>query len=228
MSERKLLEYISDHSLNKDDPLGIVYRFCNEETQRVTAEQCYCGASFEECKSFSDENYAEIDKDEHQYNRYKVPLFDQDIPSPSAEDWLIEKENQQEQEEKLTLKRAVARIAVQHLTSTQQRRYYMYYGEKMSFRKIGRAEHVSHTAVRLSVEQARTIIKKIICKLFVKTPFQNTVFMDLSEEGDNPLFWSLKTEQTVLRAQNLRGREASDIRNDARMVLEIPERSTEP
>ena len=125
MSERKLLEYISDHSLNKDDPLGIVYRFCNEETQRVTAEQCYCGASFEECKSFSDENYAEIDKDEHQYNRYKVPLFDQDIPSPSAEDWLIEKENQQEQEEKLTLKRAVARIAVQHLTATQQRRYYM-------------------------------------------------------------------------------------------------------
>jgi len=39
---------------------------------------------------------------------------------------------------------------------------------------------------------------------------------------------SLKTEYTVLKAQNLRGRKASDIRNDARMVFEIPERSTEP
>ena len=39
---------------------------------------------------------------------------------------------------------------------------------------------------------------------------------------------SLKKEYPVLRAQNLRGREASDIRDDARMVSEIPERSTEP
>lgn len=42
------------------------------------------------------------------------------------------------------------------------------------------------------------------------------------------LNWSLKTEHTMLRAQNLRGREASDIGDDARMVSEIPERSTEP
>ena len=39
---------------------------------------------------------------------------------------------------------------------------------------------------------------------------------------------TMKTEYTVLRAQNLRGREVSDIRNGARMVSEIPERSTEP
>ena len=42
------------------------------------------------------------------------------------------------------------------------------------------------------------------------------------------LICSLKIEYTVLKAQNLRGREASDIRNDAMMVFEIPERSTEP
>ena len=39
---------------------------------------------------------------------------------------------------------------------------------------------------------------------------------------------NLKTEYTVLKAQNLRGREVSDIRNGARMVSEILERSTEP
>ena len=228
MSGRELLEYISDHTLNKDDPLGIIYRFCNEEIHRVTAEQCYCGASFEECKSFSDKNYAKIEKGDHQYSRYKVPLFDQDIPGPSAEDWLIERENQREEEEKLTFKRAVARIAIRHLTPTQQRRYYLHYGEKMSFRKIAKVENVSHTAVKLSVDQASAIIEKIICKLSVKTPFQNTVFLDLSEEGNNPLCCNLKTKQTVLRAQNLRGREASDIRDAAMMVSEIPERSTEP
>lgn len=42
------------------------------------------------------------------------------------------------------------------------------------------------------------------------------------------LVCSLKIEYTVLKAQNLRGRKASDIRNDARMVLEIVEQSTEP
>ena len=42
------------------------------------------------------------------------------------------------------------------------------------------------------------------------------------------LICSLKIEYTVLKAQNLRGRKASDIRNDARMVFDIPERSTEP
>jgi len=42
------------------------------------------------------------------------------------------------------------------------------------------------------------------------------------------LICSLKIEYTVLKAQNLRDRKASDIRDDARMVFEIPERSTEP
>ena len=39
------------------------------------------------------------------------------------------------------------------------------------------------------------------------------------------LICSLKIEYTVLKAQNLRD---SDIRDAARMVYEIPERSTEP
>ena len=39
------------------------------------------------------------------------------------------------------------------------------------------------------------------------------------------LICSLKIEYTVLKAQNLRD---SDIRDAARMVVEIPERSTEP
>ena len=195
MSKKNRFLFVSDHSLNKNDPKGIVYRFCDKEVHRVTAEQCFGEASFEECKAFSDGDYAKTEKSDHQYERNKVPLYAQDILSPSAEDLLIEKETEAEDMERQSFKRIVARTAVQHLSSIQQRRYYLHKAENMSYRKIAEAEHVSHTAVKQSVRSADRIIRKIICKLSVKTHFQNAVFWDLSEEGN--YFPSVQLENRI-------------------------------
>ena len=183
MSRKRNLPYVSDHTLNKDEPDAIVYRDADGNLIRLTEADFASRAEFEHWKAWSDDDYAEIEKGDRQYNAHKRPLFDQDCPSPSAEETLFgiaERRQRESEEEKI-----IADF-LEQLTPTQERRFVMYFGQRMTLKEIATVEGVGFPRIAASIDQCRKKASEFICKYSVNEGVKMTDFLVLGERGQNP------------------------------------------
>ena len=183
MSQKRNLPYVSDHTLNKADPDAIVYRDADGNLVRLTEADFASREEFAKWKAWSDENYAGIEKGDRQYNAHKRPLFDQDCPSPSVEEVLFgaaERFQRESEEEK------IISAFLKQLTPIQERRFLMYYGQRMTLQEIALHEGVGFQRIAVSIEQCRKKASIFICKYSVNKRGKTLDFSVLSERGQIP------------------------------------------
>lgn len=183
MSHKKNLPYISDHTLNKNDREAIVYYDADGNLIRLTEADFASKAEFERWKAWSDADYAESERGDRQYNAHKRPLFDQDCPSPSVEEILFgtaERCQREAEEEKIIA------AYLKQLTPVQERRFIMYFGQRMTLQEIANVEGVGFPRIAASLDQCRKKASSFICKYSVNKGVKMRDFFVLGERGQNP------------------------------------------
>ena len=179
----KNLPYISDHTLNKDEPEAIIYYDADGNLIFLTEADFSSREEYEYWKKWSDDNYEESERSNRKYNAHKLPLFDQDCPSQSAENEYFgyyDRSDDEEMNERLLV------LFLRMLTAVQRRRFLLYYGEKMTLEKIAELEGTHFTSVSESIEAIEKKFQKFKCKLSVKTPLKLFAFPVLGERGKTP------------------------------------------
>ena len=169
---------------NKHLPDAIVYCDANGKITHLTEKDFTSRKEFEKWKAWSDADYAEIEKGSRQYNDHIVPLFDQDSPTQSAEDYFF---GVSEREEAETMQEIILSAFLQTLTPIQERRFLLYYGEGMTLQEIAESEGVGFQRIAESLELCKKKILKFKCKYSVKTGGKNGSFSVLSERENKPL-----------------------------------------
>ena len=184
MSRNNNLPYISDHALNKADHEAIVYRDAAGNRIRLTAADFSSREEFEKWKAWSDADYAEIERGDRQYYAHKLPLHDQDFPTPSAEQEILDtiERIENEKADERYLVRALA-----CLTETQRRRFVLHYVGRLSKVEIANLEGVTESAVRKSIADAHEKISVFNCKHSMNMGSKMGDFSVLSERGRNPI-----------------------------------------
>ena len=141
----------SDYALNKMDPEAIVYIDSLGTLVRLTLEDFASPEEFQRWKEWSDNNYHEREKQDHIFFNHTVPASG-GISVQSAEDVLLEVQNQQERQELLRLLMAGFDT---RLTLTQQRRLWLYCVDGLTVRRIAEAEGVQHPSIVECLAAAR-------------------------------------------------------------------------
>ena len=126
----------SDYALNKKDPSAIVYIDAFGTLTRLTPADFSDPEEFQRWKAWSDNNYHELEKMDHIFFNHTVPMSDGGIAVQSAEDVLMEIQNQQERQELLRLLMAGLDTC---LTPTQHRRLWLSCAYGLTVRQISEA-----------------------------------------------------------------------------------------
>ena len=181
---KKNLDYISDYTLNKNEPEAIVYRDVNDELHILTEASFDSREEFEAWKAWSDQNYSETETPDRQYNGHKLPLFDNDCPSQSAENVYFSREERAEKEKEQ--EDLIVRL-MQGLTRKEARRIALYYFEDMNQESIAKMDGATQPRVHNSLDRAKKKMFIRNCKLSVKTGDKSGRYFVPGERGDKPL-----------------------------------------
>ena len=192
---KKPLDYISDHTLNKDMPNAIVYRDAEGEITLLTEEDFSCREEFLKWKKWSNASYKKQERSDRKYSYHKAPLYEHDCPVPSAEEIIFGIAERKEREKEEDIYDILLARAFDTLNPLQQERFCLKYGERFSNCKIAELEGVDESTVRRALEAIDRKIEKYICKFSVKTSPNLAVFSVLGEGGNNSL--SLKLENRI-------------------------------
>ncbi|MBQ6610351.1 MAG: sigma-70 family RNA polymerase sigma factor [Oscillospiraceae bacterium] len=183
MSE-KTLDYISDYSLNKNTPEAIVYLGVDGNLIFLTEADFASREEFEAWKKWSDNDYKEIESPNRKYNDNKLPLYDHDCPSRSAEDVYFSREEravkEKEQEE------LIVRL-MRGLTRKEARRTVLYYFDDNNQEAIAEMEGATQPSIQKAIDRSLKKMSKRNCKLSVKTVNKSGRYSVLGERGDKPL-----------------------------------------
>lgn len=85
--------YLNDYQMNKACPDAIVYPDENGNPVKYTADSFASQEEFKRWKKWSDRSYADIESANRKEERNCVSLFEQDAPTPSAEETIIERDD---------------------------------------------------------------------------------------------------------------------------------------
>ena len=172
--------YTSDYQMNKVCPDAIVYPDENGNPIKYTVDSFANQEEFDRWKKWSDKNYKNIESGNRKEERYCVSLFEQDAPTSSAEDTIIEREDRTHER---IVQRELIRRFLSLLTELEERRFVMKYECGMTLKEIAKYEDRCYSSVKESIDSANKKICRFKCKLSVKTPAIFDDFLVLSEGG---------------------------------------------
>lgn len=151
----------SDYALNKIDPEAIVYIDSEGTLVRLTSKDFASLAEFQQWKEWSDSNYHELEKANHIFSNHTFPASGDGIAVQSAEDILVEIQNQQE---RLQLCRLLMAGLDTCLTPTQRHRLWLSCVHGLTVRQIAKIENASFQNVAKSIAAAKKKLKKFLAQ----------------------------------------------------------------
>ena len=149
----------SDYALNKMELAAIVYIDSTGTLVRLTLEDFSSVKEFQYWKAWSDADYHELEKGNHVFSNHTVPATGDGIAVQSAEDILIDVQNQQERQE---LARLLMLGLDSCLTPIQRRRLWLSCVCGMTVRQISQTENANFQNVAKSIAAAKKKLKKIL------------------------------------------------------------------
>ena len=149
----------SIYSLNKQDPEAIVYTDADKHTIRLTREEFDTEADFLKWKAWSDEDYHNMEKEDHIQHNHTVPLDNVAFKAGTSDSPEV---TIQQRIEKLESDRYTAETVIRiksQLTEKQFRRLWLNCVEGLSKEEIAKLEGRSHQGISKSINAA---MKKIL------------------------------------------------------------------
>lgn len=151
----------SNYALNKMAPDAIVYKDAAGEVTQLTQADFPSLEEFQRWKTWSDENYHDIEKASHVYYNHTRSLHglsEKAIAVPSPEDTMMEDQEQQERRE---LRRILMKGLDSCLTPTQ-RRLWLYCVDGLTVRQIAEIEKASFQSVDKAIIAAKRKMKNFL------------------------------------------------------------------
>ncbi len=136
----------SDYALNKLDQEAIVYIDAEGKSYRLTCEEFLSEEEFLRWKKWSDENYHEVEKNQHKEDNHTVPLT-MDIEVMPDKGILASESYEDEETILLRWK--------DRLTEKQFHRLWMLVIEHLSVNEIAKREGVKPQSISESLAEAR-------------------------------------------------------------------------
>lgn len=144
----------SDYALNKKHKDSIIYTGNDGSIIHIHCNDFSSPQEFLFWKSWSDENYRQIDNAESYYHRHNVSLYISDIQAftPSPEEIMI---NRMDNENKNKITMHLINTLHNILSKKQFRRIWFYYGLGLKVRHIAKIEGVTHPKIVKSIQSAK-------------------------------------------------------------------------
>lgn len=152
----------SDYALNKQDPEAIVCKSSTGVHIRLTRLDFASPEEFEAWKKWSDEDYHEIERQDHIYHNHTLTLDDLTeivLATLSLEEEVI---NGQDRIEREQLYRALRDALENQLTSAQRHRLWLYAVDGLTEDEIASREQIRQQSVSRRINAAKKILKKFL------------------------------------------------------------------
>lgn len=154
----------SDYSLNKQDPEAIVCKSVTDIHIRLTRYDFSSPEEFETWKRWSDEDYHEIERQDHIYHNHVLALdalADVVLDVLSPEEEITDRQDRMEREQ---VYQAIRNALETQLTPAQHRRLWLYYVEDLTIEEIAGRDHIRHQNVSKRIHAAKKILKNFLEK----------------------------------------------------------------
>ena len=152
----------SDYSLNKQDPDSIVYKSSTGVHIRLTRLDFASPEEFERWKHWSDEDYHEIERQDHIYHNHTLTasvLAEIVLAAFSPEEEVMDRQDRMEREQ---LYRAIRNALETQLTPAQRRRLWLYAVDGLTEDEIASKEQVRQQSVSKRINAAKKILRKVL------------------------------------------------------------------
>lgn len=152
----------SDYSLNKQDPEAIVCKSVTDIHIRLTCYDFSSPEEFEAWKKWSDEDYHEIERQDHIYHNHVLTvdtLAGIVLAALSPEEEVMDRQDRMEREQ---LYRELRDALENQLTSAQRHRLWLYAVDGLTEAEIASREQIRQQSVSKRINAAKKILKKIL------------------------------------------------------------------
>ncbi|MGI5933898.1 MAG: RNA polymerase sigma factor [Lawsonibacter sp.] len=152
----------SDYALNKQDPDSIVCKSSTGVHIRLTRLDFASPEEFEAWKKWSDEDYHEIERQDHIYHNHTLTasvLAEIVLAAFSPEEEVMDRQDRMEREQ---LYRAIRDALETQLTPAQRRRLWLYAVDGLTEDEIASKEQVRQQSVSKRINAAKKILRKVL------------------------------------------------------------------
>ena len=152
----------SDYALNKQDPEAIVCKSVTDIHIRLTRYDFSSPEEFEAWKKWSDEDYHEIERQDHIYHNHTLTLDDLTeivLATLSPEEEVIDGQDRMIREQ---LYRALRDALENQLTTAQRQRLWLYAVDGLTEDEIASREQIRQQSVSRRINAAKKILKKFL------------------------------------------------------------------
>lgn len=152
----------SDYALNKQDPDSIVYKSSTGVHIRLTRLDFASPEEFERWKHWSDEDYHEIERQDHIYHNHTLTasvLAEIVLAAFSPEEEVMDRQDRMEREQ---LYRAIRNALETQLAPAQRRRLWLYAVDGLTEDEIASKEQVRQQSVSKRINAAKKILRKVL------------------------------------------------------------------
>lgn len=152
----------SDYALNKQDPDSIVCKSSTGVHIRLTRLDFASPEEFERWKNWSDEDYHEIERQDHIYHNHTLTasvLAEIVLAAFSPEEEVMDRQDRMEREQ---LYRAIRDALETQLTPAQRRRLWLYAVDGLTEDEIASKEQVRQQSVSKRINAAKKILRKVL------------------------------------------------------------------
>lgn len=154
----------SDYSLNKQDPEAIVCKSVTDIHIRLTCYDFSSPEEFEAWKKWSDEDYHEIERQDHIYRNHVLTvdtLAGIVLAALSPEEEVMDRQDRMEREQ---LYRELRDALENQLTPAQRHRLWLYAVDGLTEDEIASKEQVRQQSVSKRINAAKKILRKVLKK----------------------------------------------------------------
>lgn len=151
----------SDYALNKQDPEAIVYKSVTDIHIRLTRYDFSSPEEFEAWKKWSDEDYHEIERQDHIYRNHALAtdtLAGIVLAALSPEEEVIDEQDRMEREQ---LYQALRDALENQLTPAQRHRLWLYAVDGLTEDEIASREQIRQQSVSKRINAAKKIFEKV-------------------------------------------------------------------
>ena len=152
----------SDYALNKKDPEAIVCKSVTDIHIRLTRLDFASQEEFEKWKRWSDEDYLEIERQDHIYHNHTLTasvLAEIVLAALSPEEKVMDEQARMEREQ---LYQVVRSALETQLTPAQSRRLWLYAVDGLTEAEIASKEQIRQQSVSKRINAAKKILRKVL------------------------------------------------------------------
>ena len=152
----------SDYALNKQDPEAIICKSVTDIHIRLTRLDFDSQEEFEAWKRWSDEDYHEIERQDHIYHNHVLTadtLAGVVLAALSPEEEMIDEQDRMEREQ---LYQAIRDALENQLTPAQRHRLWLYAVDGLTEAEIASREQIRQQNVSKRINAAKKILKKFL------------------------------------------------------------------